>query len=332
MCTAISFCGEHHFFGRTLDFELSYGEQPIIIPRRFPFLFTSGYRNENHYAMVGMGKLAEGYPLYFDATNEKGLSMAGLLFAGNAMYSPAKNGFMNVASFELIPWVLSQCASVTEARLLLGKLCITNVAFSASLPPSPLHWIIADEKRCVVLEAVKEGVQLYENPVGVLTNNPPLPYHLLHLTEFMQLSDKPPQNNLCGDTPLYPYSRGMGAVGLPGDFSSSSRFVRAAFVKGHISKAATRQEEIMQLFHILKSVEIPCGCVTLENDEHTKTIYTSCCDTQRGVYYYTTYFDSTIYAVNMHAEDLTSDKAVWYPLSVKPRFCSAKAAAEGDAL
>lgn len=332
MCTAISFCGQHHFFGRTLDFELSHGEQPIITPCRFPFHFTNGHRNENHYAMVGMGKLLDGYPLYFDATNEKGLSMAGLLFAGNAVYFPAKRGFFNVASYELIPWVLSQCASVAETVLLVEKLCITNDAFHADLPPSPLHWMIADESRCVVLETVREGVRLHENPIGVLTNNPPLPYHLLHLTEFMQLSDKQPQNRLYSDIPLHAYSRGMGAVGLPGDFSSSSRFVRAAFVKGHIGNAVTREEEIMQHFHILKSVEIPCGCVTLENGEHPKTIYTSCCDTQEGVYYYTTYFDSTIYAVNMYAEDLTSDKAVWYPLSVKPRFCNAKAAAEGDAL
>ncbi len=330
MCTAISMLQGHHFFGRTLDYERSFGEVVAIAPRRYPFSFTSGEKLTEHYAMIGTATVVDGYPLYYEATNEKGLSMAGLLFSGNAVYASATDDEHEVASFELIPWVLGRCTSVEEACVILRNVRITDQAFRADLPPSPLHWIVADKQCAVTLESLADGVHIYDNPMGVLTNNPPFSYHCLHLSEYMRLTDEIPSNDLYSDIALHPYSRGMGAIGLPGDWSSASRFVRAVFAKAHVAQGDTREAEIMQFFHVMRTVAVPCGAVTLPGGEQVMTRYTSCCDTEKGVYYCSTYENSAIFAVDMYAEDLTGSDILWYSFPRQPRFTVVNDARGGD--
>ncbi len=104
-------------------------------------------------------------PLYYDATNEKGLSMAGLAFWDSACYVPEQdNGAKQAASYEFIPWVLGQCENLVQAREMLAGLRVTNAAFRPELPPSPLHWMIADRSGAIVVEATKGGVKIYDNP------------------------------------------------------------------------------------------------------------------------------------------------------------------------
>ncbi len=313
MCTAISVSLNGHFFGRTLDYERSYGEGVAVTPRFFPLKWRHNEMLCEHYAVVGMATIRDGFPLYYDAMNEKGLCMAGLLFAGNAVYLPPKHGYDNVASFEMIPWVLSRCATVAQAKALLSTVRITDISFNAELPPTPLHWMVSDKEGSIVIEQTQEGVKIYDNPVGVLTNNPPFDYHLLHLTEFLQVRDTPPENRLYSSAPLQPYSRGMGAIGLPGDFSSASRFVRAAFVKHHLTPRRTKVDNIAQIFHALRTVEVPFGCVSLENGGKVYSLYTSCCDVDKGIYHYVGYYDPKFVSVDMFREDLTADNPVWYP-------------------
>ena len=129
MCTAATYQTRDFYFGRTLDYEFSYPSEVIITPRRFPLSFRhTGSMNE-HYAIIGMAYVANGYPLYYDAINEKGLGMAGLNFVGNAVYGEVREGKENVAVFELIPYILSQCENTEEARKLLGKIQITDTKF-----------------------------------------------------------------------------------------------------------------------------------------------------------------------------------------------------------
>ena len=313
MCTAVSYRTKDHYFGRNLDLEYSYQETVTITPRRYPFDFRRMGKMEEHYAMIGMAYVSVGYPLYYDATNEHGLSMAGLNFPGNADYKPFCPGKDNVAPFELIPWILGQCATVAQAEVLLGRINLLNENFSGELPLSPLHWIFSDRERSITLESVKEGVRIYENPVGVLTNNPTFDYQLFNLNNFMRLSTRDPENTF-GDVELKPYSRCMGAMGLPGDLSSMSRFVRAAFVKLNSVSGETETESVSQFFHILKSVEMQRGCVELSGGLYDLTIYSSCCNTDRGIYYYSTYDNHRIYGVDMHREELDGREVVAYPL------------------
>lgn len=314
MCTAATYRTKDHYFGRTLDYEVSYGEEVVVTPRNFPFHFRHMGGLSSHYAIIGMATVAGDYPLYYDATNEKGLSMAGLNFPGNADYKPLAEGKDNVATFELIPWLLGQCATVEEAKAYLARMNLANTPFSPQFPVSPLHWIIADRDCAITVESVREGIRIYDNPVGILTNNPPFDYQMTNLTNFMSLSTEPPENHFSDQLDLTPYSRGMGMLGMPGDLSSASRFVRVAFTKLHSVSGTSESESISQFFHILGSVAQQRGCVHMGEGKYEITIYTSCCNTDRGIYYYTTYENSQITGVDLHRENLDGQQLSRYPL------------------
>lgn len=314
MCTAATYRTKDFYFGRTLDYEFSYGEEVVVIPRGFPFSFRRMKDMENHYAIIGMAHMEDGCPLLYDGVNEKGLGMAGLNFVGNAYYREETAGKDNVETFEFIPWILGQCASVKEAEELLSGLNLTGGNFRLNLPAAQLHWLIADRDRAVTVESVREGLKVYVNPVGVLTNNPSFGEQMFQLNNYMHLSPNPPQNHFSDKLSLQSYSRGMGALGLPGDLSSQSRFVRAAFVKMNSVSGDSEQESVSQFFHILGAVDQQRGCCSVGEGEYEYTIYTSCCNAQRGIYYYTTYDNHQITAVDMHREELDGALIARYPL------------------
>ncbi len=314
MCTAVTLKTDAFYFGRTLDNDFSYFEQVTVTPRNFIFNFRNGRAIKNHFAIIGMSYVVDNYPLYYDAVNEKGLCMAGLNFVGNAHYSQPADDKDNVAQFELIPWILSQCESVKQAKSLLGKINITADAFSEDLPVAQLHWIVADKTQSITVESVKEGLKIYDNPIGVLTNNPPFDMQMFNLNNFMSLSPLPSRNTFAPNINLDVYSRGMGAIGLPGDLSSQSRFVRAAFAKLNSVSETDEKSSVGQFFHILGSVEQTKGCCVLENGRYEITVYTSCCNADKGIYYYTTYGNRQITAVDMHKANLNSTELTLYPL------------------
>ena len=314
MCTAATYKTKDFYFGRTLDYEFSYGDEVTITPRNYVFNFREKEKIETHYAIIGMAYVTENYPLYYDAINEKGLGMAGLNFVGNAYYREKVEGKDNIAQFEFIPWILSQCASVAEAKQLIEKINLTNVQFNEKLPLAQLHWIISDSNESITVESVKEGIKVYPNPVGVLTNNPPFNQQMFELNKYMQLSSKSPENRFSKELNLEKYSRGMGAIGLPGDLSSQSRFVRVAFVKMNSKSSDTEEESVSQFFHILNSVDQQRGCCELYDGKYEITIYTSCCNASKGIYYYTTYNNHQITAIDMNKEELESENLIRYPI------------------
>ncbi|MBE5875275.1 MAG: choloylglycine hydrolase family protein [Lachnospiraceae bacterium] len=304
MCTAISHRANHHYFGRNLDLERTYGERVVITPRNYPFKMRCVGTLESHYAIIGMATVVDDYPLYYEATNEKGVSIAGLNFPDNADYKEYEEGKDNITPFELAPWLLSQCACMTEVMALLDKINIVKINFSEKLPLSPLHWIISDKEKSITIECVEHGLRIYDNPFGVLTNNPTFDYHMMNVNNYMGLHEGFAQNTLCPDNILKNYSLGLGAMGLPGDFSSSSRFIRALFVKEKSCIGNTEKESVNQFFHILSSVAMPKGCVMAANGEYEYTRYSSCCNTDKGIYYYTTYDCRSITSIDMNSVDL----------------------------
>ncbi len=310
MCTAITYLGTNHYFGRNLDLEYAYEESVTITPRNYTFTFRNGKVINSHYAMIGMAYVTDDYPLYYEATNEKGLSVGGLNFVGNAYYQQAHENKDNIAQFELVPWILCQCTSVEEVLRLLKNINITDTSFRPDLPASQLHWMIADRQRAITVEAVKDGLKIYENQVGVLTNNPPFDMQLFYLSNYMGLSAEQPKNCFSEDLKLEPYSRGMGAMGLPGDLSSASRFVKAAFTRLNAKAQMSEESEVSQFFHILGSVEQQRGCVYMGEGKYEITLYSSCCNTDRGIYYYRTYENSQISAVDMHERDLDGNSLI----------------------
>lgn len=314
MCTAINFKTKDHYFGRNLDLEYTYEETVTVTPRNYPFRFRTMGEMDSHYAMIGMAYVVDGYPLYYDATNEKGISMAGLMFAGNAHYPDRAEGKDNISPFEFIPWILAQCENMQQVRKLLEKINLVNISFSEALPLTPMHWMISYKEESLVVESVNDGLHIYENPVGVLTNNPPFPTQLWNLNNYMGLSREKQENRFAKNLPLTGYSRGMGAQGLPGDLSSASRFVRAAFVLHNSVSGETEEESVGQFFHILTSVEQQRGCVRMGEKEYEVTAYSSCCNADKGIYYYTTYGNRRISAIDMWQEDLEGDTVFSYCL------------------
>lgn len=314
MCTAISFSAAGHYFGRNLDFERRYRETVTITPRYFVFDYKFIKREDSHYAIIGTATVEDNYPLYYDATNEHGLSIAGLNFVGNSYLHryPLQKG-TNLAPYELIPFLLGKCKTVKECTDILRDVNLIDIPFNANMPNAELHWLIADKYESITYEYTKNGARIYENTVGVLTNNPQFEYHMMNLNNYMQLSRDDPCNTFAHGIKLDKYSRGMGTLGLPGDFSSSSRFVRACFVKLNSIKPSNVIESVGQMFHILGSVEQQEGSVKVGNS-FERTQYTSCCDTDRCVYYYKTYGNNRINAVDMYRENIDSDKLISYDM------------------
>ncbi len=314
MCTAATYRTDDFYMGRTLDYEFSYGEEITVMPRNFPLSFRHGGGTDRHYAIIGMAHVADGYPMYYDAVNEKGLGMAGLNFAASARYSEPEDGKQNVAQFEFIPWVLSQFASLGQARSAIEKINLVGTTYDSRYPAAKMHWIIADKSGAITVEPTESGLKIYDNAPGVLTNEPPFDMQLFNLNNYMRLSPRQPENSFSDALDLGTYSRGMGGLGLPGDLSSMSRFVRAAFTKLNSLSGSGEAESVGQFFHILGSVEQVRGCCEVAQDKYEITIYTSCFNADKGVYYYTTYNNRRITAVDMHRENLDSDSLARYPM------------------
>ncbi len=313
MCTAVSMTMREHFFGRNLDLEYSLNESVVITPRNYPFYFRRAGELNHHHAFIGTAIVENGIPLYYDGTNEKGLSVAALNYP-DGKYGKELLNTDNVASFELIPWVLCQCETVGDAEKLLRHTNITGINFSPKLKSTPLHWLISDSKSSITVEPCENEVKIYENPVGILTNSPEFPIHMFNLNNYMYLTEEPPQNSLAPALDLKAYSRGMGGMGLPGDLSSMSRFIRATFTKMKVLPKISEQKSVGQFFHVLGSVCQQKGAVKLPDGKYEYTVYSSCCNTDSGVYYYKTYYNSTIRAVDMHRENLDSKKLKAYPM------------------
>ena len=314
MCTAATYRTDDFYMGRTLDYEFSYGEEITVMPRNFPLSFRHGGGTDRHYAIIGMAHVADGYPMFYDAVNEKGLGMAGLNFAASARYSEPEDGKQNVAQFVFIPWVLSQFASLGQARSAIEKINLVGTTYDSRYPAAKMHWIIADKSGAITVEPTEGGLKIYDNAPGVLTNEPPFDMQLFNLNNYMRLSPKQPENSFSDALDLGTYSRGMGGLGLPGDLSSMSRFVRAAFTKLNSLSGSDEAESVGQFFHILGSVEQVRGCCEVAQDKYEITIYTSCFNADKGVYYYTTYNNRRITAVDMHRENLDSDSLARYPM------------------
>lgn len=314
MCTALKFTASSHYFGRNLDIDVSYSEEVCVMPRHFPLIFRKMGEMTKHYAMIGMATVVEGVPLFYDGVNECGLAMAGLAFPENAYYSPLENGKDNIAPFELIPWILGQAKTVTEAKNLLSKINLANISFSEKLPNTPLHWMIADCDSSAVVEFTNGGMYIYDNSLGVLTNNPPFPYHLENLENYSYLRNEDKKEDYIKNSEYSDYSKGLGALGLPGDSSSKSRFVRMAFLSENSTKPSCERLSVGQFFHLLSSVESIKGALKTEKGEFDITVYSACMNIDKGLYYYTTYTNRRITCVDMHTTDLQSDKISRFPL------------------
>ena len=293
MCTAINDISARHLFGRTLDLDRSYGQQIVISPRRLSLSFIHEGKSSDHYAVIGAAHLEGNYPLYFDAMNEKGLCAAALRFPELACYHEKSTAKHNVASFELISWILFNYADAEEAKTALQNANITSDGFSEALPPTPLHWLVGDSKQTFVIESCADRLNIYDDPFGVLTNAP----------------DFPSQLQSSGDQKS---SEDDNSSRLPGDMSSRSRFIRASRALSLTERTDGKSEAISRFFHIMGTVNQPLGfesarSLGISSSAPIKTLYTSCIDSDSLTYYFTTYSCRKIRGVRLKNAYLDMD-------------------------
>lgn len=321
MCTCINFKTKDNYFGRNLDLEYRFREKVVITPRAYEFKLKKEKNFKTKYAIIGMATIIEEYPLYAEASNEKGLAIAGLHFPDNCHYREKENGKINITPFEITPWILGNFASIKELKNELNKINIINISFSEKVPLTPLHWMISDSNETIVLEQTSEGLKIYANPVGVLINNPPFPYHLTNLNNYLNLSVNFAENRFSSRILLDTYANGMGAIGLPGDSSSASRFVRTTFNKVNSVCNEDEESSVSQFFHILDSATMIRGTVLTKDNKYDITNYSCCINTTKGIYFYKTYNNNQISAVKLNEKNMNSDKLDVYDLIEKQQIC-----------
>ena len=308
MCTGIRFNDSdgNMYFGRNLDWSFGYGQRPVITGRNYEFESAFNGRVSAKYALIGMGIVEDGIPLYFDCGNEAGLAVAGLNFPGYAEFeASAVPGKTNVAVYEFPLWIAMNYSSVDEAEAALRGIALVAKSVNDKYPVSMLHWLIGDADRSIVVEYTKKGMEIYHNDTDVLANQPGFSWHRENLRNYMNVQSTMPEEVEWNEARLKPFGSGSMMRGLPGDYYSTSRFVRAAYLNANYPAKDSEEENISRLFHTLTGVAMIDGAATMSDGKYEKTIYTGGFSARTCTYYYNTYEDPAIKSVSLsdHSED-----------------------------
>ncbi|OTY68018.1 choloylglycine hydrolase [Bacillus thuringiensis serovar vazensis] len=324
MCTSLTLETKNgqHLFARTMDFTLDMNQEVIIIPRHYQWNNITGEIINTKHATVGMGINHQGRIIMADGVNEAGMTCATLYFPGFATYSQSiDDNTTNLAPFDFVTWSLTQFNSVKELKKSVDSITFLDIPLPDLGLTPPLHWILADKwGDCIVLEPTSEGLKLYDNPLGVMTNSPEFNWHLQNLRQYIGLKSEPFAPTEWSNLPLSAFGQGSGSMGLPGDFTPPSRFVRAAYGKQNIQGIDSEEEGVSALFHILSNCEVPKGGVITEEGALDNTIYTSVMCMESGTYYYHTYDCRQIIAVHLFHENLDTDEIKAYPFQRKQKI------------
>lgn len=302
MCTSIRFTdgNGHVYLARNLDWTSGYGERVVITPTGFAVRSPYGAVADIKHAVIGMGIVEQDTPLYFDCGNDVGPAVAGLNFPGYAEYAAGpKEGATNVAAFEFPLWVVSQFASVEEVENALSDVVIVDRPINDKYPSSLLHWIIGDATRAIVVEQTADGLHVFDDDVDVLANQPGFLWHHENLRNFLNTSPDLPQESVLVRARLTPFGSGSHMRGIPGDYYSPSRFVRAAYANAHYPEQSTEDDNVSRAFHTLQQVAMVDGSAAMGSGEFEKTIYTGLFSSATTTYYWQGYDDSSIRRVRL---------------------------------
>lgn len=320
MCTAITFktMDNFNFLARTMDFSFQLDAEPVYIPKNYTF--NSHVKDEkfvSKYSFIGSGRDMHGY-LFADGLNEKGFGIATLYFEENAKFSSRKNPKkLNIASDELVSWALGNISSVKEFENEINNLNIMGVKNEILGKILPLHWIISDktgETKC--LEITSDGVNLYENRVGVMTNSPKFTWHLTNLSHFNGLQPNEPSEKQYGNFKTISDGPGNGLMGMPGDYTSASRFIRASVLKQYTSGVKGPEKGLNAVIHILNSVDIPKGVKITNTKNNTSdfTQYKGIMDLTNLSYYMLSYDSFLPHKVTLDEKMMKKNEPVVLPI------------------
>lgn len=315
MCTSFTYQQKEgkNALARTMDFTFVLKPQAILMPRRYSWVSQiDGSSHTGTYAFIGLGERRE-QCLFADGVNEAGLSCATLYFPGFARYEKtSKKGCTNLAPHELVLWMLSNFGSVAELCEALRHLCIVDAPNTLLNRVLPLHWIVTDKTGdCIVIEPLKEGLSVQKNSVGVMTNSPDFSWHMTNIRNYIGLSYRQQKTRELGGSTFAPFGNGSGSVGLPGDHTPPSRFIRALFGKEAMLKESTEAAALTEIFHLLSSVIVPKGSVRTE-DAPDYTQYASAMFCSSSTYYFNTYNNMQLTKIDLFSENLDAEEPkVW---------------------
>ena len=312
MCTGVRFSDDkgNMYFGRNLDWSTGYGQKVVVTPRGYSYNAAFlGEMKSKQGAIIGMAIIEENTPLYFDCANESGLAIAGLNFPGYAQYEPeAVDGKTNVAAYEFPLWVVMNFATVAEAKKALSGVAIVAKPINDKFPVSELHFIIGDGKESIVVEYTASGMEVFDNKVDILTNQPGYGWHEENLRNYMNLFPQMPKEVKWRKAEMKAFGSGSLMRGLPGDYYSPSRFVRVAYLNTHYPVKSTEEENVSRLFHTLTGVAMIDGAAEMGDGNPEITVYTGGYSAAAKTYYYSTYEDPAIVSVKMADFDLDSSE------------------------
>ncbi len=315
MCTVVSLKNVDggYLVGRNMDIEYNFNQTPIMVPRKFSYLNRATKKNEEtKFALLGMGTVVDNHPLFAEVQNEKGLACAALNFPDAAWQEECEQEKVNLPPYDLNLWITANFESVKEVMKNISKIALIGVPVSEKLPLPTLHWMVTDsEGDSVVIEAVNGRLNAYTNKVGVMTNAPDFGWHLTNLKNYMNISKKDIDTSSFGKYGLTALGTGTGLAGIPGDFSSVSRFVRASFLRNNL--LVGKNSSINGLFHILDNVKMVEGSVITKHGYPDITIYSSCMDLKNSRYYFKTYDNQRVRFIDLLKEDLDRKEIIMYP-------------------
>lgn len=300
-------------FARTLEFAADLQSNIIIVPRGKEFVGTGpgekpGLRWKTKYATVGAN--AFNMPVVVDGLNEKGLHVGLFYFPGFAQYQEVKAGDIDVAlaPWELGSFLLGTCSSTHEAVTAAKGVRVGAVVQKEMGIVPPAHYIVTDAAgESMVIEYVKGELNVHANPFGVMTNSPTFDWHMTNLSNYVTLSRKNTEKIDLAGKEIRGLGQGSGMLGLPGDFTPPSRFVRAVAFSKTALPVEQAKDGVLQAFHILNQFDIPKGAAQgLEHGQevYDYTLWTSAADLKNLKYYFRTYENSRIRVVDMKTLDL----------------------------
>jgi len=324
-CTGITLNAKDGSFiqARTMEWgAFDLHSQVMVTPRGLDLKGATpdgkpGLQWKSRYGVLGLNAVHK--PIYGDGLNEKGLAVSVLYLPGFAEYQPydPKQADKSMSSIDLPMWILTNFATVDEVREGLPKVKVVPVnveEFGGA--PVPLHFYVSDNTgKSIVVEYLKGELNIFDNPVGALTNAPEFPWHLSNLRNYVGLKPQAWAPIKVGDLEVSPLGAGSGMIGLPGDFSPPSRFVRAVALRNTVRPLVDGEDAILEAFRILNNFDLPLGAVDAPGkDIIGSTIWTSAMDTKALRYYYHTQYNSRLRVMDLKAVDFTKNKITYVPM------------------
>lgn len=299
-------------FGRNLDWIYNLGQTGLLLPRNTVWKNSVTKELEQaSYAVIGIGFMLDTRQFLLDGMNEKGLGCAALSFPRYAKFNEKpQTGKINIAPLDFVYWLLSNFENINQVREAMQNVNIVRI-----LEHADVHWIVTDKTgESIIIEKFSEDISIFENSIGVLTNAPPFDWQLTNLNQYISVKAKEPEDTYWSNQKLVPVGNALGSYGLPGDYSSPSRLVRAAFAKSNMPTPRDTQVGISEFYHILNNVAVVNGSVVTRSNYNEITYYTSCMDLNEGLYYYNTYYNNRINLLALRPQDYESSSILVYPL------------------